>query len=383
MISHRKTWWVSAFAYGMPLGLGYNAFIRFLPIWLKQSDVENFWLSFTNLLVIPFILRSLPFAHIWKSPTTAQSFLCIIGGAATVALATPANPTVLFLGAFVGCWGVTLIETANGAACLRQQHLGVRARFKSAMFMGYRVGGLISKSLCVLIASVWGWFASYSLVVCLLFGIWLLLIFSKKWNQSLNHEPLDIKSFFTNKDYRTILLSAFFLFPDALFDTMLIPFWMDMQVSLTHIAWAKGLLATVGASFGILMALRHLKKKSIREFFKIIIPWNIVSHMLPIFFTQSQNIIWVYVISCIAHISHGMLTCGYLVYMVSISKGWREYDLYLILWYLTIMLSFSAGPLLSLLNNSWTLFFIVVAQLNWVSLWLLRSTPSTQNKNKG
>lgn len=376
--SKKNIWWLTSFCYGLPLGLGYNAFIRFLPLWLKEEQFTNTAITLTNLLLIPFLLRSFSANFLgFKELNPRKSFLLIFLGLITVPLATPNNITFLIIGAFIGCLGIAYIETCNGIYAINIKHHTIRSRFKTAMYIGYRAGGILTKSLGVYVAFLYQWQLSYILtIVFMIFPFYMLK--NKTWNQTFQTKPFlpSFKKLLQERSLYSLFFVFFCLIPDSFFDSTILLFWMDYHIPLNHIALAKGLFATAGSLVGALLALKILNTYKINALIRMVIPINIATHMLPIIFIYYPNIYLVHITSFITHLSHATLLSGFLIYLVAKSQHAQDYDLFIAIWYCAFLLASFSGLILYCLGNSWTMFFTLISQLNWISFFIVKKDVS-------
>lgn len=370
----KKHWYFYAFSYGFPIGLGYAGFSYFVTIWLKQAGYTNVVVTLGKALLLPLLLRTLPLSACGvKKITLNQGMaLCCLG--IISCLFSDGNPWLLCGGAFVGCFGMSFVEAFYGHLCAkRYSRPFLRNRFVGGYYMGYRSSGLLAKGLCVYLAGIFGWQVPYLFVLIVLGGVWYYLTrISRESFTTLDSFLPTLRFLRKNISGTQIGVLLFCLIPDAFFEALIIPFWMDHNISLTHIALAKGGCAMTGAMVGASISVWSMQRFGLFKFFKVVIPINLFFHLLPLCYLYSGTLVWVYVTSLFAHVGHSMLTAAYHMYVVGLSKSCRQYEIFASISYTVTFISALSGPLWALLGSSWVVYFCVVAATNIFTSWGLR-----------
>ena len=370
----KRTWWLYAFSHGFPIGLGYAGFGHFVTIWLKQMGCSNIGVPLSKALLLPLLLRTLPFSAcgIKKITLNQGMALCCIGLGGC--LLSNGNPWLLCGGAFIGCIGMSFFEAFYGHRCTsRYNRKSLRDQFVGVYYMGYRVSGLLSKGLCVYLAGFLGWQIPYLFLLIVLCGVWYFLAkASRDRTAKLDSFWPTLRDLWKKTSKVQMGVVFFCLIPDAFFEALIIPFWMDHHISLSHIALAKGVCASGGAIVGASIALWSVRKIGLMPFFKTIIPINLFFHLLPLGYIYSQDIMWVYITSLFAHVGHSMLSAAYYMYIIRCVQNSREFEIFVSLSYVVTFISSLSGLLWALLGSSWVAFFCVVAAMNVFTSGCLR-----------
>jgi len=369
--SRRKwlKWSLTLGLYGLPVGIGYNCFNYFVILWLKKMGVTNALVTLTKLLALPLLLRTAPLSFFGVRAISLHKSMAVCVLALLICFWAGVGRVVpLISGAFLGCVGVCMFEAWYGSVCATYTIAHVKRRMLGVFFIGYRSGGVFAKGLCIYIAGVWGWHGSFLLILFVFVLLWWVM-------HRIGHKPqVEATSVFDawkriwNKhSSNQLFVLLFCLLPDAFFEAMIIPFWMDHHVSLKDLAIAKGGFAMLGALMGSLIALRF-HSNSPEKMFRKVIPINFIFHLLPILyiFYPINNLI--HVISFFAHVGHAMLSSAYYVYIMGTVENSRQYEIFLSFSYAVTFLSAASGFFWDLLGQSWILFFIFVSAANWVTL---------------
>ena len=362
---------------GAPIGLGYASFSYIVMIWLKQAGLTNTEVSFGRLLLLPILLHTLPLRLLGtKHLTLNMSFGLLCSGALLSALGE-ISLYFLLVGAFVGCYGMGLFECFWGQMC-SQQKAG-REAFVSSYVLGYRLSSLLGKGGCVFLASFVSWPAVYVCIFFLFYALYvsikqfssdsvvLLDPWGREWPRLLKH----IKA----KEWFIII---FFMLPDSFFEAMIVPYWMDAGVTLLHIGLAKGGVASLGALFGITTSVWIFNKGvSLKRYILMLLPFNIVVHLLPLFFLYKPSFFWIYIVSFFAHMGHGLMKSGYFIYITRFIVNASQYEFMSIITYVASILGCFSGFLYEVLGLSWTRFLVAVALLNFLTFALLWKSRDT------
>ena len=376
---YRRKWWIFAGAHGFPVGLGYSGFNYFVIIWLKQLGFENSAVTLGKLLLLPLLLRTMPLRFFGVKSFSLRHSMVVLNVSFAACMLSFGNPWVLGIGSFAGCVGVALFEAFFGLYYTNRSLESTRRSFMGGFFVGYRCSKLFSKGICVYVASLFGWSCAYG--VLMLGGVlaWCVLDGAAQGRivvgESFFSEIKKIKHLFTK---RRFFVFIFCLLPDAFFECMIIPFWMDREVSLAHIALSKGVFSMGAALFGSSISLWFVKKGSLIIFFKRVIPLNIILHTLPVFYDKNPHIAWVYVVSFAAQMGHSLLASAYYICVVGEVQNSRQYEIYLSGTYIVTFLSSLSGPLWGVLSGSWSAFFFVVAASNILTFLCLHEGVSRE-----
>ena len=369
----RRLWWLYAFSHGFPVGLGYAGFGYFVAIWLKQAGCSNVVVPLSKVLLLPLLLRTFPlsFCGVKKVTLNQGMALCCFG--LCCCFFSNGSPWFLCFGAFVGCFGMSLFEVFYGHKCSKRYLCpALRNKFVGGYYVGYRCSGLFAKGVCVYIASFLGWQIPYLCALVVLACVWIFLKnVSRETFAHLDAFWPTLKGLKKTLSISEIMTLLFCLIPDSFFEALIIPFWMDHGISLTHIAFAKGGCATVGAVCGASFSVWSIRKLGLFRFFYMVVPVNFFFHLLPLGYLYTNSIAWVYITSLFAHVGHSMLTAAYHMYIVGLAKNARQFEVFSSVSYAVTMLSAFSGGLWALLGSSWTLFFCLVASMNVLTWWSL------------